>query len=66
MAKKTTSEYYTVLQVCMKSTTLKMFEHELKNENKKLFNKRGTSKILFDRLKESYLNNPPEGYKAKE
>lgn len=56
--KNRTSEYYTVYQVCMKSTTLKHFEKELEIENNKPFNKRSASKIIFDRLTESYKVNP--------
>jgi len=55
-------DYYEVVQVCMKSTTRKMFEFELLQEKKKPFDRRSASKILFERLKESYANNPPLGY----
>ena len=60
MAKK---DYYSVIQVCMKSTTLKMFEFELATESKKLFNKKSASKILFERLEKSYKETPPINYK---
>lgn len=56
--KNRVSEYYTVVQVCMKSTTLKRFEEELEIEQSKPFNRKSGSKILFERLERDYKNNP--------
>lgn len=58
------TEYYSVIQVCMKSTTLKMFEFELEQENKNIFKKKSASKILFERLEKSYKDSPPKNYKV--
>jgi hypothetical protein len=48
----------------MKSTTLKMCEFELEQENKNIFKKKSASKILFERLEKSYKENPPKNYKV--
>lgn len=51
------SEFFKTKQVCLKGLTLKMFEHDVNDQETK------ESTLLFNIVKEHYKRNPPIGYR---
>lgn len=56
MGNKFNPEFYKRKQVCLKGTTLKMFEYDVKQREEK------ESRLLCEIVKEHYKLHPPLGY----